>query len=370
VVAALPASTRLIASAMTAERRSVERLASYRKLSGEVERHRVAPLLARVADELATSGSCVEGWRTAAEQSIAESQKVSSSLASLAAKLQEAGVRWAPLAGADLATRVYQVSSDRPLHRLEILVATRDLDPAIQACAAAGWRAEDSGEGRGRALREEGSTWRARAADGHELRLYFRLWPWTPEYMLREAFERAEPAPELGDGAVRLGLVDTYLIAAQRVWTQPARRSLIHWWDLHRIVDSGGAQVGREAYREARRAGLHLPVGLAGAVAAGLWGHAANRQLADLLRELRGWERAALVAARTIGAEKAPAWLLLVARQLTGRSTRGGWRSVIRPLWAHAGVVEDESPESWPAFLRRPRHLVVSLGRCLRGRKR
>ena len=108
-----------------------------------------------------------------------------------------------------------------------------------------------------------------------------------------------------------------------------------------------------EAAGLAERWDLQLPAGLAAARAADLWGSEPNRRIADrLLARLRPPERWA-----ALRGEAASLQAIVLARLLSGRASRAGWRSLPRQVWAHPGVVEQETLPDRPWAARRITHL-------------
>jgi hypothetical protein len=222
-----------------------------------------------------------------------------------------------------------------------------------------GWIGEISGAGYEEFLAERGFVWPARLEGGLRLALFGTLWPWVPERMQREMIARSSQDGSLGKGANRCSLVDAYLAIAVAVWHGRRPRSLLRFWELHRLLESGERAVARDVYREARRLGLHLPVGMAAALASGLWGHEGSRQVAELLNELSHWERGAGALLRAMGPEAAVARGFYLSPLLSGRDLRGGWQHLEKALWAHPGLVADSTPGNWPWLLRRGRHLAA-----------
>jgi hypothetical protein len=118
-------------------------------------------------------------------------------------------------------------------------------------------------------------------------------------------------------------------------------------------------EIADEAARLAEAWDLQLPAGLAAAQVAALWPSAPNRTIADrLLGGLRPLERLVARRGESVGLKS-----IVLARLLSGRASRAGWRSLPRQVWAHPGIVEQETQagQSWP--LRRLAHVLRGLRR-------
>ena len=150
-------------------------------------------------------------------------------------------------------------------------------------------------------------------------------------------------------------------MAAVHTWLNPPPRPLLAWWDLERIAaaEPGLADLAEDAARLAEEWDLQLPAGLSAAQVARLWPSAPNRAIADrLLGGLRPLERLAARRGEAVGLRS-----IVLARLLSGRASRAGWRSLPRQVWAHPGIVEQETRagQSWPA--RRLAHVMRALRR-------
>jgi hypothetical protein len=171
--------------------------------------------------------------------------------------------------------------------------------------------------------------------------------------------ESAVPDPGLGPTAGRLPLTHAWLVAAVHVWLNPPPRPLLAAWDLERIA---APALVEDITRLAVDWDLQLPAALAAAYAAGLWDSDPHRRIVDrLLDTLRPAER--LTARRALEGDigSTPLGSIVLARLLSFRSSRAGWRSLVRRVWAHPGIVEMETPpgRSWPA--RRLSHVLKAL---------
>ena len=291
-------------------------------------------------------------------------------LAGVAVALGAAGVDWAPLKGYDLGGRVYRSPEERPTGDLDVLIAGADLDRARRALEAAGWRCRYPGPRAWRYLQEEGYAWPMVDAGGVLLELHVRLWASLPAGAGAELRSRWLRAPELGATAHRLQAEDAYLLAAVHTWLHSAPRPLLDAWDLDRLAAHLTPARAEAVVARAMAWQVQLPVGLAAAWAQALWPGAGpgatNRAIADrLLTSLRQPERRLLRRARQQGIDAVSPAAMALARLLAGRPSRGGWRTALRRVWAHPGVVEQESwgAHSWPR--RRLGHLLMQLG-CFR----
>ncbi len=81
-----------------------------------------------------------------------------------------------------------------------------------------------------------------------------------------------------------------------------------------------------------------------------------------MLDDIRLPERVALGRVRRRGIEAMTLELLYVARLLSRRPSRMGWKSIFRRVWPHAGIVEDTTPEDRPWWRRRVLATLANLG--------
>jgi hypothetical protein len=279
----------------------------------------------------------------------------------LSAALAEADIAWLPIKGCDLAHRVYDDPTERPVRDLDVLIAAESLAEARRRLELLGWESLYSGPRAERFLREEGYAWQA-TRDGNLLELHFRLWGWVPADLGEAVLREAPAAPEAGATARSARLEHAYLIAAVHTWQDASPRPLTGLVDLDRIA-AAGSEVAAGTVDAALAFDLALPVGLAARFANALWPRPAHAAIADeLLSRLDRREHRA--AGRALASELDAVRLseLVLARLLSGRRSRLGWKSVARRAWAHPGVVEIETDERRPWPARRLRH-VLGLGR-------
>ncbi|HWM90802.1 MAG TPA: nucleotidyltransferase family protein [Thermoanaerobaculia bacterium] len=320
--------------------------------------HRVGPALSLRARRLGIDGPAAESWHRALIAVAAHRLHIEDRLAAMGSALGEAGVPWLPLKGCDLGARVYRDPEERPVGDIDILVARAELPRAREALCSAGWRSLVGGDRVERYLRDEGYAWQAVDGAGLLLEVHVRLWGIVPAGLGAALLAAAVPDPALGSSGRRLPLAHAWLVAAVHSWLNPPPRPLLSWWDLERLA-AAEPGIAEEASRLAETWDLQLPAGLAAAQAAELWGSEPNRQIADrLLARLRPLERLAAQQG-----EAASLKAIVLARLLSGRRSRAGWRSLPRQIWAHPGVVEQETPSgrSWPA--RRFQHVMRALRR-------
>jgi hypothetical protein len=321
--------------------------------------HRVGPALALRARRLDLDGPTVDAWRRSLMGSTANRLRIDEGLAGLGSVLGAAGVPWLPIKGSDLGSRVYDRPEERPAGDVDVLVAEADYLRARRALEAAGWYSLTPGSRIDAYLLEEGYAWQATDPTGLLLEVHHRLWGVVPPNFGRALVEAAEPDPALGPTARRLPLAHAWLVAAVHVWLNPQPRPLLAIWDLERIVSPGFVD---DIVRLASDWDLQLPAALAAAYAAGLWPSDPHRRIAGCLMEtLRPAERVAARRALQDGVESAPLESIVLARLLSFRESRAGWRSLFRKVWAHPGIVEMETPagRSWPS--RRLAHVLKAL---------
>jgi hypothetical protein len=288
--------------------------------------------------------------------------RIDEGLTGLGGVLGTAGIAWLPIKGSDLGSRVYDRPEERPAGDVDILIAEADYLRARAALETAGWRSLVPGARIDAYLREEGYAWQATDASGLLLEVHHRLWGMVPPGLAPALLAASEPDPALGPTARRLPLAHAWLLAAVHVWLNPPPRPLLAVWDLERIA-SAAPGLEDEAVRLAVEWDLQLPAALAAAYAAGLWRSEPHRRIASrLMATLRPAESLAARRALEGGIENAALGSIVLARLLSFRSSRAGWRSLPRRIWAHPGIVEMETPpgRSWPA--RRLAHVLKAFG--------
>jgi hypothetical protein len=325
--------------------------------------HRVGPALALRARRLGIEGPAVDSWRRSLLGVTAHRLRIEDRLAVLGTTLGVAGISWLPIKGCDLGPRVYEQPEERPVGDVDVLIAEEDYLRARRALEEAGWRSLIPGARVDAYLLEEGYAWQAVDPTGLLLEVHHRLWGMVPPGLAPALLSAAVPDGALGPTARRLPLAHAWLVAAVHVWLNPPPRPLLAVWDLERIAAAAGPDLADEAVRLAMEWDLELPVALSAAYASGLWASDPNRRIADRLMDtLRPVERLAARRALEGGVESASLESIVLARLLSFRPSRAGWRSLVRRIWAHPGIVEMETPSgrSWPA--RRLSHVLKAFG--------
>jgi hypothetical protein len=347
---------RALASALAGDPDALAALAADPAGAGLAQLHRLGPALALRARRLGIEGPSVDAWRRSLMGVTAHRLRIDEGLARLGSVLGAAGVPWLPIKGSDLGSRVYDRPEERPAGDVDVLVAHADYLRARSALEAAGWRSLASGARIDAYLLEEGYAWQATDPTGLLLEVHHRLWGVVPRGFGQAMVEAAEPDPALGPTARRLPLAHAWLIAAVHVWLNPPPRPLLAAWDLERIA---APALVEEIVELALDWDLQLLAALAAEYAGSLWPSEPHRRIADRLMEtLRPAERLAARRALEGGVESASLESIVLARLLSRRSSRAGWRSLFRRFWAHPGIVEMETPagRSWPA--RRMSHVL------------
>jgi hypothetical protein len=323
--------------------------------------HRVGPALSLRARRLGIGGPAAESWHRGLIAVAAHRLHIEDRLRGVGAVLGgvgAAGVPWLPLKGCDLGARVYRHPEERPVGDIDVLVPRAELPRVQAALRAIGWRGLAESPRMERYLRDEGYAWQAQDAAGVLLEVHVRLWGIVPAGLGAALLAAAVPDPTLGPSGRRLPFAHAWLVAAVHTWLNPPPRPLLAWWDLERIA-AAEPGIEDEAARLAEEWDLQLPAGLAAAQVAALWPSPPNRAIADrLLAGLRFPERLAARRGEAVGLRS-----IVLARLLSGRASRAGWRSLPRQVWAHPGIVEQQTKagQSWPA--RRIAHLMRALRR-------
>lgn len=353
---------RRLTAALAGDREALEALASDPAGAGLAKLHRVGPALALRARRLGIEGPSVASWHRALLGVTAYRLRIEERLAALGTTLGAASIAWLPIKGCDLGSRVYERPEERPMGDVDILIAEADYPRARAALEAAGWRSLVPGARIDAYLLEEGYAWQATDGSGLLLEIHHRLWGLVPAGFPAALLAASEPDPALGPTARRFPLAHAWLLAAVHVWLNPRPRPLLAVWDLERIA-AAGRSLEDAAVRLALEWDLGLPAALAAAYAAGLWTSEPNRRIAGrLMGMLRPAESLTARRALEAGVENTSLESIVLARLLSCRASRAGWRSLPRRIWAHPGIVEMETPfgRSWPA--RRLAHVLRSLG--------
>lgn len=294
------------------------------------------------------------------------------SLRHLGAALDGAGVPWAPIKGADVATRsdpgIYPDPAVRSMTDVDLLVHENDYRTARRALEDAGWTNTAPGERFDRFVAEEGSAWTAEHPDFLlPVELHLRMWGLVPTGLGDALLDRAAVDPSLGSSARRLRPADAFLLAAVHPWTHLPPRRLAVWWEVQAMLAAGREELVSEAAHTIAEAGLHLPGVLSADRVESLWGgdHAAALREA-LAPGLRTAERAVVRRIRRTvepgAADTLSIELLVLARLLSRRPSRSGLRPIGRRVWAHPGIVERLTPDRWIW----PRRRLVHVLQCLK----
>jgi hypothetical protein len=347
-----------MAAALAGDADALAALAADPEAAELARTHRVGPALALRARRLGIKGPAAESWRRGLIGVAAHRMHIEDRLHRLGVALGTAGVPWLPLKGCDLGARVYRHPEERPVGDVDVLVPRAELPRVQEALRGAGWSGLADSPRMERYLRDEGYAWQAQDASGVLLEIHVRLWGIVPAGLGAALLAAAVPDPSLGPTGRRLPLAHAWLVAAVHTWLNPPPRPLLSWWDLERIA-AAEPGIGEDAARLAEEWDLQLPAGLAAAQTAALWPSPPNQAIADrLLAGLRPLERLAARRGEAVGLKS-----IVLARLLSGRASRAGWRSLPRRIWAHPGIVEQETRagRSWPA--RRMEHVMRAFRR-------
>lgn len=347
-----------LAAALAGDRDALAALAADPAAAELARVHRVGPALALRARRLGIGGPAAESWHRGLIGVTAHRMHVEDRLRGVGKALGEAGVPWLPLKGCDLGARVYREPEERPVGDIDVLVPRGELPRVQDALRAAGWSGLADSPRMERYLRDEGYAWQAQDAAGVLLEIHVRLWGIVPAGLGAALLAAAVPDPALGPTGRRLPLAHAWLVAAVHTWLNPPPRPLLSWWDLERIA-AAEPGIAEGAASLAEEWDLQLPAGLAAAQVAALWPSPPNKAIAErLLGGLRPLERLAARRGEAVGLRT-----IVLARLLSGRASRAGWRSLPRQVWAHPGIVEMQTAadRSWPA--RRIAHVLRALRR-------
>jgi hypothetical protein len=304
----------------------------------------VAPRFARAVPALALAAtkSGLEppaSWRKDLIDSAVNGMLLKEQLAIVGIVLNAAGIPWMPIKGMDLGYRLWPGPAERPTTDLDVLVPVARFGEARALLAAAGWSGLGAGDQYEDYLQSEGYNWQAWNPSGTLLELHFRLWPSAPGAWVDEVWERSLEVPARGPKARCPAWSDAFLLCAVHIWQLPPPHALLYFRELELIARKGGEAALDQVASSARRWGLSLQVCLAALYAAHLWRNPAMRDLGLALQsDLHLPERLLLRRALARGIDAASLGQLYVARLLSGRETRHGWKVAIRRLWPHPAL--------------------------------
>lgn len=352
---------KLLASALAGESSALHQVAA--EIDPDVViGHRLAPALAIRALACGVSGPSVELWLRQLRLCTANWLRLEYHFPRIGHTLGKAEVKWIPLKGNDLGTRVYDYPEERPVGDLDILVPKRDYIRARNALEEAGWKSFVPGKLFDRFILDEFHHWSAISSAKILLELHIRLWSLIPSGLEAEIIEKSVPDPSLGPNGHRAPLAYAFVIAAVQAQINPAPRQLLKWWDLSRIGEKTSSCLIDDVIALAQKWDLQLPVALAASVAAGLWDDGKCQRIADTLsKRLRFPERLAIWWSSQRGIDAVSRKALVLARLFSFRSRRGTLRGPWRMIWSHPGLVERDTPDQWPWFKRRTFHVLHNL---------
>lgn len=327
----------------------------------------LGPSLALAADGVDLEHPSTRRWRDALRASAVGWLMVEEAATAVRRGLHRSVALWAPFKGCDVGPRAFGIREQRPTSDVDLLVDPDDFDGVRRDLESVGWRSVTSSERREKYLRQEGYAWQATGPAGALLEVHFRLWGLVPSGIVTEMLRQAIPDPMLGPSGRRLSRTHAYLVAAVHAWTNPRPRRLLDWMDLSRLARDSGENLATEIVRASRRWSLELPVCLSAVVADRLWPGEVHRRVAEeLLACLHSAEKRAYGWVGEQGFDAISYEEVVLARLLSGRPSRMGWRSVWRRVWEHPGMVEEQTPDRWWWPRRRWSSVVGALNRVLR----
>ena len=361
----------LVAAAAEGSDEAVEVVLSSEDLTSYALASQLGPSLALAARRRGLEGPAVDSSTGRLRSSATSWLLVAEAARHVFAALAATGFRWVPIKGFDVGTRFYPSREERPLSDLDVLVERAGLEASRAALTASGWTSRETSPLAQRFVAEEGYTYHYSGFDSTTLptslvEIHFRLWGMVPEGLEVEILEAARLEPGDSVSCLRVDPVHAYVVAATHGWTRTPPHDLVDWRDLERISSTVGWTRARSSPAAvidcARRWSLELPVCLSAQVAARVWPGSVHGEIARALEPtLRPIERRQLRRLREEGLDAMTVSRVVLARLLAGRSSRAGWRSVWRRVWAHPGVVELETSDDLSWSRRRWDHLRRSL---------
>ncbi len=342
-----------MASAAAGDPTAIGSLASEPERAGLAVLHRLAPLLLVIGHQHGLEPPTA--WSDIARTTAVMRLMLEDGLRELGAVLGDAGIPWLPLKGMGPVARLYPQPECRPTTDIDVLIPETEFTRARALLRTTGWEDMNTGIAFEDFLLREGYNWQARNRRGIMLELHFRLWGSVDPALATTLMERAAPAPELGATALVSGPVETHVMAAAHLWNSPRPVALLNFLDLELLARAAGGPGFVEGVASlARRHDLQLFVGLAAAVANQLWENQYNEAIAaTLLGDLRPAERLAVARARRRSPLELSLGTLVLARLLSGRRSRSGWRAPFRQLWPHPAICAKNPGKGPIAAIRR-----------------
>lgn len=275
-------------------------------------------------------------------------------MASLGELFAEQSIPWMPLKGMDTSSRFFDDPLDRPTSDLDILVKLDDYKRCRELLEKEGWKSLNPGSSlRDEFILEEAYNWQARDSWGVLLELHFRLWGIVPDGLVDDIWESAVAAPELGKTAFRMAPSLAFILSAVHFWLSP-HKLLLYLWELHRIILSTNAQTVEEIITSTRKHELHLPVVLTAACSGELFDNKYLQSIATRLQiDMKLPEKMVCKRAEKHGIHRISLHRLYLARLLSRRPNRMGWKSMYRRIWPHPAIVEKSFPNTKNRFVRR-----------------
>ena len=340
-----------VAAAVEGDRDALSAVFEDAQFDEWVQANRMGPALFVAAEKHGLKGPAVDRCDAIYLATAAQWIRLRSVLAQAGAVLDAADVPWIPLKGLDTAERFFPQPELRLSSDLDVLVPVERLAPAMEALSTAGWEFRSTPLLAAYQL-DEGYNWKARGPHGDSLELHYRLWGTVPGSLVEACWSSAVAAPDLGQRASRLSPSMAFLVSAVHSWIHAGRPQFIYWWEMKLIADR--LDTPDAVVAAAREHGLQFPVGVAAEYVGRLWEHELCLELGNtLLGDIRWPERAALRRVRRRGIDAMTLESLYIARLFSRRLSRMGWRSILRRVWPHPGIVEDSTPADLAWWRRR-----------------
>ncbi len=320
---------RVCAAAAAGDIEAVEEIARSNDLVELSRRHRLGPLLADILHR--NDRPPRPEWQHELRHTTVTRLLLERARNDLGAALDHEEIPWLPIKGMGEIAAFYPRPECRPTSDLDILIPRDRLPEAIAALKQSGWGEIDDDTFDPLAI----YNWKARHETGVHLELHYTLWGGVDPAFAPSLLRGAEKAPKLGGMALRSPAPDLFLIAASHLWNSPRPRVLLYFLDLHllaRAIPDPDDFIDA-VLASARRHDLRLLIGLSAAITAALWPDPINERIADtLIAELRLPERLLLRTSTSKPTADLHLGVVSLARLLSRRKTRNGWRAVGRFL--------------------------------------
>lgn len=265
----------------------------------------------------------------------------------------EAGIDWMPIKGMDTSKRFFEFPEDRPMSDIDILVRHKAYHESRAILESHGWSSPYKQRDKwDKYIEAEGYNWQMIDRMGVLLELHFRLWGFVPESLTEEIWMMAQKTSLSESTSWSMSPAHVFVVAAIHFWL--SKRMLLRLWELHRIANKATASFVDDVVAITNRHGLQLPVLLTCEKTHTLFSNEECGLIAGELRKvLRYPEKRLFLQVPKGGLSTITLEKVYLARLLSNRPNRMGWKSIFRRIWPHGAIIEEKTPGEYPVLVRR-----------------